>query len=280
MSPSTDDQNHAEYCAEQVRLYDYHRYFAAAFASPDVRRGLIALYAFNLEIASIRERVSEALLGQMRLQWWRDNIGEIYAGTVRNHAVVSEIAWSIEAFDLPRAGFDKMIDGRLFDLEDEPPEDSGALKVYAAATSGRLASMAATICGRPDLASDAEAIGTFWGMAGLLRALPYQAAQRRVYLPKDILRAASLSPDDVIERRNPSGMTAAVTAMVSLIDTARPGNGRVPRPVRPALAYAGVITPYLRRLQRAGYDVHADDLELSRLGGQMRIIRSALTGKL
>lgn len=279
MSAETTVQSHPEYCAEQVRTYDYHRYFAATFAPSDVRRGLIALYAFNLEIASVRERVSEVLLGQMRLQWWRDTIEEIYEGTTRNHAVVSEIAWSIVAFDLPRQGFEKMIDGRMFDLEDAQPEDSGALNVYASATSGQLAAMAAHICGQPDFASDADVIGTSWGMTGLLRALPYQAAQRRVYLPKDILRAANLTADDVIERRNPAAMTAAVTAMIGLIEGAGPAPGRVPRAVRPAVSYAGIAGPYLRRLERAGHDVYANGLEPSRLGGQMRIIRCAMTGK-
>lgn len=279
MSLQTAEQSYAEYCAEQVRTYDYHRYFAATFAPADVRRGLIALYAFNLEIASIRERVSETLLGQMRLQWWRDTIGEVYAGTIRNHAVVSEIAWGIGAFDLPRQIFEKMIDGRMFDLEDEPPEDSGALAVYASATSGQLVAMAAYICGQPDFAADADTIGTSWGMTGLLRALPYQAAQRRVYLPRDILRASGLAPDDVVERRNPPAMTEAVTRMVSLIERSRPDPVHVPRAVRPAVAYAAVAGPYLRRLRRAGHDVYAGDLELSRIGGQMRIFRSSMIGK-
>ncbi|CAN0574240.1 unnamed protein product, partial [Laminaria digitata] len=188
MSLQTVAQNYSDYCAEQVRTYDYHRYLAATFAPAEIRRGLIALYAFNLEIASVRERVSEALLGQMRLQWWRDTIGEIYAGTLREHAVVFELAWSIEAFDLPRQGFERMIDGRMFDLEDEPPEDSGALAVYVSATSGELAAIAAHICGQATFAPSAGKIGTYWGMTGLLRALPYQAVQRRVYIPKNLLR--------------------------------------------------------------------------------------------
>lgn len=280
MPTETDAQSHSDYCAEQVRMYDYHRYFAAMFAPGEIRRGLIALYAFNHEIASVRERVSEAILGQMRLQWWRDTVGEIYSGAVRNHAVVSEIAWCIDHFSLPQQGFETMIDGRMFDLEDEPPEDSGALTVYARATSGQLAVLAAQICGSNGFTPEAEAIGTSWGMTGLLRALPYQAAQRRVYLPKDILRNAVLSPEDIVERRNPVAMTAAVSAMTKLIEGARPDTSRVPRAYRPGLAYAAVIGPYLARLERAGHDAYAGGLELSRLGGQMRILRSAITGRI
>lgn len=280
MSPEPSEQSHAAYCAEQVRIYDYYRYFAATFAPAEIRRGLIALYAFNLEIASVRERVSEALLGQMRLQWWRDTIEEIYAGTTRNHAVVSEIAWCIATFELPQGGLEKMIDGRMFDLEDEAPEDSGALGGYAGATSGQLAVIAARICGQTGFSTEAHAFGTYWGMTGLLRAMPYQAAQRRVYLPKDILRAAGLSPEEVIERQNPAALMSAVSTVADLIETKKPEAVGVPRQARSAVAYTAVAAPYLDRLKRAGYDVYAPGLEPSRLRGQLWIIKTAMTGKI
>ena len=162
MPSEAQSLSNVDYCADQVREYDYHRYFSATFAPPDVRRGLIALYAFNLEIASVRERVGEALLGQMRLQWWRDTNHEIYEGTVRNHAVVAEIAWAIGTFDLPRRDFGRMIDARMFDLEDAPPEDSAALRDYASATSGQLAATAACICGETGFVADAGVVGTCW----------------------------------------------------------------------------------------------------------------------
>ena len=53
--------------------------------TPEGKRGaLLALYAFNAEIASVRDRVREALPGEVRLQWWREALDEIYTGkTVR-----------------------------------------------------------------------------------------------------------------------------------------------------------------------------------------------------
>ena len=279
MSPEPQSQTNLDYCADQVREYDYHRYFSATFAPAGIRRGLIALYAFNLEIASVRERVSEALLGQMRLQWWRDTIDEIYDGTVRNHAVVAEIAWTIATFDLPQQHFGRMIDARMFDLEDAPPEDSSALVTYASATSGQLAVTAAHICGQSGFAADAGLAGTCWGLTGLLRALPYHAAQRRVYLPRDILREYGLSPENVIERRNPSAMKEATAAIAALVRRSKPGPVDAPGPARPAVAYAAISPLYLRNLEHAGFDVYADGLEPSRFRGQLAIIRSKMTGK-
>ena len=61
------------YCAAQVRAYDHDRYLTALFAAEAGRDALMTLYAFNLEIAKTRETVSEPILGQMRLQWWRES---------------------------------------------------------------------------------------------------------------------------------------------------------------------------------------------------------------
>ena len=155
-------RNYADYCAEQVRTYDYDRYFAAAFAPKDIRRGLFALYAFNLEVASARERVTEALLGEIRLQWWRDAVNEIYQGSAREHAVVSELAAAIEKFSLPKVSFDRMIDGRMFDMDDEAPEDIKAFEKYVLATAGELTNIGYRICGVDWEAEQALSLGGLW----------------------------------------------------------------------------------------------------------------------
>ena len=66
---------------EAVRRHDRERYLTALFAPSDRREDLLALYAFNLEVARTRESVREAMLGQIRLQWWRDALDEIQAGS-------------------------------------------------------------------------------------------------------------------------------------------------------------------------------------------------------
>src|SRR5258708_38864649 len=72
-----------QYCAQQVRRFDHDRYLGTMFAREPVQARLFALYAFNVEIARVREIVSEPVIGQMRLQWWRDAITEFAAGAAR-----------------------------------------------------------------------------------------------------------------------------------------------------------------------------------------------------
>src|SRR5258708_40013043 len=72
-----------QYCAQQGRRFDHDRCLCTMFAREPVQARLFALYAFNVEIARVREIVSEPVIGQMRLQWWRDAITEFAAGPVR-----------------------------------------------------------------------------------------------------------------------------------------------------------------------------------------------------
>ena len=83
------------YCAGQVRAHDRDRYLTATLAPADRREALFALYAFNLEIARTREVISEPMVGQIRLQWWREAIGGVYEDDPRAHEVVRPLAAAV-----------------------------------------------------------------------------------------------------------------------------------------------------------------------------------------
>ena len=72
-----------------VRRHDRDRFQTALFAPAAHREALFALYAFNYEIARVREIVREPMLGRIRLQWWREAMAAAFAGgPVRRHEVV------------------------------------------------------------------------------------------------------------------------------------------------------------------------------------------------
>ena len=60
------------HCEALVCAADKDRYLASLFAPADKRRHLYALYAFNVEIARVREVIRTPMAGEIRLQWWRD----------------------------------------------------------------------------------------------------------------------------------------------------------------------------------------------------------------
>ena len=269
------------YCADRARAYDYDRYFASVLAPPEVRAGLNALYAFNLEIASTRERVSEAAIGEMRLQWWRDAIGEIYAGRAPAHAVAIELARAIELRELPRDAFERMIDARSLDLGDAPPEDLSAVEGYAAATAGELAALAFRVCESAPPPSAVAQAGTAWGLAGLLRAAPHHAAEARV--PRDAPSETGVRPEDLasVGPLRSAGPAAAPMARRTreLLQASRGELRRIGRAARPAFCYLGAAALYLERLRKSGDDPFAAGLEPSRLVRQLVVVRAGFTGR-
>src|SRR5207249_10503855 len=89
--------------AALVRRHDRDRFQTALFAPAARREALFALYAFNYEIARVRERVSEPTLGRIRLEWWRENIAAAYqGGAVRHHPVAESLAATIREYALTR----------------------------------------------------------------------------------------------------------------------------------------------------------------------------------
>ena len=84
---------------EAVRAADRDRYLSVLYAPEDKRPALFALYAFNAEIASVRDRIREALPGEIRLQWWRDAIAKGEAG---GHPLAEALLAAISRHGLPK----------------------------------------------------------------------------------------------------------------------------------------------------------------------------------
>jgi NADH dehydrogenase [ubiquinone] 1 alpha subcomplex assembly factor 6 len=252
------------YCAAAVRRHDPDRYLCAVFAPPDRREDLLALYAFNLEIARTREAVSEAMLGRIRLQWWREAVEGIFAGAPRRHAVVAALAAAVARRGLDRAGLDALIDAREADLDGTQPPDLAAMESYAEATAGALAGIAADILGAGDAARGAARhAGTAWALVGLLRAVRFHARGRRLYLPADLMAAHGVDAGAVFALRSSAGLAAVARAVAAAarrrIDAARALAPRVPRSALPVLLQARLAEVCLARLRRRGFDVLAPD---------------------
>src|SRR5512133_268111 len=103
--------------AALVRRHDRDRFQTALFAPADRREALFALYAFNYEVARVRESVTQPMLGHIRLQWWREIIEAAYGGaSPRRHEVAEPLTAAIRDFGLSRKLFDRIIDAREADL--------------------------------------------------------------------------------------------------------------------------------------------------------------------
>jgi phytoene synthase len=220
--------------AALVRRHDHDRFQTALFAPSGRREALFALYAFNYEVARVRETVSEPVLGQIRLQWWRESIAAAFErGAVRRHIVVEALTAAIRTHGLTRAHFDRLINARASDLEERPWDRLDVLEQYAEATSAQLIYLALeNLCVRDPAAEKAGFhVGIAYALAGLLRAIPYQPRLRHVLAPAEVAAAASRH-----------------------LGLARAQRSAVPPSALPALLPAIVAEHWLKRLARARFD--------------------------
>jgi hypothetical protein len=169
-------------CADIVSKGDPDR-FAAAMAAPvAARRVLFPLYAFNVEVARAPWVASEPMIGEMRLQWWRDALEEIGEGrTVRRHEVTTPLS---EVLDARGAGvLDRLVEARRWDLYSEAFEDEAHFRDYLDRTGGTLMWVAAQNLGAPDAAeSVVRRLGRACALARFLAAVPVLEARGRIPL--------------------------------------------------------------------------------------------------
>ena len=266
-------------CADQVRRQDRDRYLTALFAPAERREDLFALYAFNLEVAKTAEVVSEAMVGRIRLQWWREAVDEIFGGRPRAHAVIGPLARAVDRHGLPRAPFDRLIDAREADLDGEPPADLAALEAYAEGTAASLFALALSVLGSPaDLGPAAEAahhLGVAWALTGLARAVPFHARQKRSYLPADLTSAAGLDTAELFELRASPALGRVIEEIAACatdhLQAVRRLRRDLPRAAAPLLLFAPLAEDHLRQLRRAGFNPFDPKVQAERPGTVWRL---------
>ncbi len=185
-----------EACAEIVQRGDPDR-FAAVMAAPTAARArLFPLYAFNLEVARAPWVSKEPMIGEMRLQWWRDVVAE---PAPRAHEVAGPFHALIQEAALPLAVIDRLIEARIHDVYGEPFADGAAFDAYLDDTAGGLMWLAAKACGGTD-ESAARALGWAMGLANYLRAVPELEARGRQPLPDGRVEAVQALAKDGLQR--------------------------------------------------------------------------------
>ena len=249
------------HCEALVRAADRDRFLATLFAPRERRGALFALYAFNVEIARVREVVRDPVAGEIRLQWWSDVLAGDGRGEIEAHPVASALRASVARYGLPPERLQTTISARRFDLYDEPMATLADLEAYADGASSSLIALAAQIL-NGDGASDIDALSHHAGLAhaiaGLLKAFPFHAARGQLFVPLELLERHGADREDVrIGRATPQ----LRSALADLRDSARrhlrqaQDMARTVSPdAMPALLPVALSGATLARMERGDYD--------------------------
>jgi phytoene synthase len=148
-----------------VRRVDPDRWLSSRFiADGEARADVIAVYAFDHELARAPRVASNSLLGEIRLTWWREALDEIFEGrVVRQHPGAQALAGAVGRRGVPRDVLEAMIDGRYRELDPQPMGAEEAV-AWARATGGRAAEAALAVLD-PRGGGEASAAGAAWALS-------------------------------------------------------------------------------------------------------------------
>lgn len=73
------------------RKHDFENYLCTLLLDKSIRRTSFAVRAFNIEIATVQDQISDTKIGEMRFKFWESSLNEIYKDKIPKHPVLIEL---------------------------------------------------------------------------------------------------------------------------------------------------------------------------------------------
>nr|GAT60281.1 predicted protein [Mycena chlorophos] len=243
-----------------------------------------------LELAMVQDTVSNATIGAMRMQFWRDALRDIFADKPPRHPIALALHQATKTADIPAYYLKRIVDARDAELRSASTfQTSGALEGHAESVSSSLLYLLLALKGlggSETLAHAASHLGTAQTVATLLRGLPYHASRRQLPLPLDICARHGVKQEEVFRRGgDASGIDAAVYDVAVLAndhlltarDMFKESGGKVPGLAMPVFLAAVPVASFLEQLERANFDVFDKSLAFLKFLDSVRMIVAAVT---
>jgi len=266
-----------DHCEALVRAHDKDRFLATLFAPAEQPGPLFALYAFDLEIAQIRDRAREPMPGEIRLQWWREVLEGERSGEAAAHPVAAALTGTIARFALPKERLIDLTEARAFDLYDDPVETFALLEAYLRRTTATIFDLAAWISGAP-AEHAAERAGIAYGIMTLLRSFALNASRRQLFVPVEFLERG-ITPEQIFVGESSPFLVNALGMLrtrarqhLEGLEAALP---HVSAAALPALLPAALVPGYLTLMDRRDYDPFHTAIEIPQWRRQWTLWRAA-----
>ncbi|XP_004697524.1 NADH dehydrogenase (ubiquinone) complex I, assembly factor 6 isoform X1 [Echinops telfairi] len=255
------------YCLELLRRRDYESYLCSLLLPAESRRAAFALRAFNVELAQVKDSVSEKPIGLMRMQFWKTTVEDLYQDNPPHQPVALELWKAIKRHNLTKRWLLRIIDEREKNLDDKVYRNIQELETYAENTQSSLLYLTLEILGIKDLHADhaASHIGKAQGIVTCLRATPYHGSRRKVFLPMDICMLHGVSQEDFLRKNQGKNVRDVVYDIASQahlhLKHARSFHKNVPLKAFPAFLQTVALEDYLKKIQRVDFNIFHPTLQ-------------------
>lgn len=202
-----DDLAH---CRAAIRHGSLSFHAASKLLPAAVRDPALALYAF-CRLADDEVDEGDYQTGAvLRLQ---DRLDAAYAGKPRNAPEDRAFAAIVDAFDMPRALPEALLEGLAWDADERRYTDLSGVRAYSARVASAVGAMMCVLMRvrDPDALARACDLGVAMQLTNIARDVGEDARMGRIYLPLDWLAEAGIDPANFTRDPLPD---AAVRGMV------------------------------------------------------------------
>jgi 15-cis-phytoene synthase len=201
-----------EHCAALARAHARDQWLGALYAGENAQGALFALASFDTEIRHALQRAHDPNLAAIRLAWWREAISGQRQAEAAGSPVALALSAAIEAYALPQAWLEAMLDARLQAIAPQDDFNHVAFRAFSDESEGARLRLASRIAaGGQDLdPADAHApAGMALALTRLLKELPFKAGSTPTLIPTDVAARHGASVGDFDARRVNPGVIAA-----------------------------------------------------------------------
>jgi phytoene synthase len=201
-----------EHCAALARAHARDQWLGALHASASAQGALFALASFDTEIRHALQRAREPNLAAIRLAWWREAISGERQAEAAGNPVARALSAAIEAYALPQAWLEAMLDARLQEIAPQDDFNLVAFRAFADESEGARLRLASRIAAGAQDLDPAEAhapAGMALALTRLIKELPFKAGSAAMLIPSDVAARHDVSIANFDARRASPGVIAA-----------------------------------------------------------------------
>lgn len=279
------------YILRQLRENDNENYLANLLQPKRVQHAHAAIRAFNVELAHIRNSVSNEDLGRLRIAHFRSSLDELLTAHEPSPQtpIMEGLAECVTAF--PEVDFrvlHTLIDAREGDLGYPSHATLASLEEFGRDTQGVLLRLHAEMLGESESTQEvADRAGMAVGLAIALRGVPAHAVSRLSYMPQEVIRSVGASQKALLGGTEDAEAMAVFQIVGERAETlVRQTDARVSSmngSVKPAFWPLRMADLYLARLRKARWNPFDESLQRGLrttypLALQIRLLRHRIFG--
>lgn len=252
---------------------DYESYLISQFYPPEYRDGFYALRAFYIELATVQESVSNPIIGNMRMQFWRDALKGIADGRPPKHPIALALSDASRRASLPTYHLKRIVDARDAELHTPTHLTMDSLIAHGESTASTFMYLLLSMVGESashTFSHAASHVGVAQTISTLLRALPYHASKGHMVIPAEITAKHGVNQEEVFRKGGDAkGIDDAVFEFATLAndhmltarDMFKETGGKVADAATPIFLSAIPPALYLERLEKVNFDAFHPSLQ-------------------